>query len=110
MTEQYETDEEEFMEKEISKEVTTLESRKTRNTAKQETRLIKEKRSNPAHSILTYGGMEREGKKKYKAKESREELDKHSMWIRSMLENKKLRNVNVLTRDWFQNNADKLPN
>ena len=27
-----------------------------------------------------------------------------------MLENKKVRNVNVLTRDWFQNNADKLPN
>ena len=54
--------------------------------------------------------MERKGKKKYRAKESREELDKHSMWIRSMLEKKKVRNVNVLTRDWFQNNADKLPN
>ena len=48
MTEQYETDEEEFMEKEVS--ATTLESKKARNTAKQETRLSKGKRSNPAHS------------------------------------------------------------
>ena len=45
-TEQYETDEEEFMEKEVSKEVTTLESRKAMNTAKQETRLSKGEKSN----------------------------------------------------------------
>ena len=75
------------MEKEVSKEVTTLESRKARNTAKQETRLSKGKRSNTAHSQgyqlayfnLWWNRMEGEGKKEYKAKESREELDKHSM-------------------------------
>ena len=55
------------MEKEVSKEVTTLESRKARNTAKQETRLSKGKRSNPAHSQgyqLAYINLWWNGKKR----------------------------------------------
>ena len=84
VTEQYESDKEEFMENKLS--VTTFESRKVRNTAKQDTIVGKGKRSNADHSQgyklayfnLWWRRIEQEGTNGYRANESREELVKQS--------------------------------